>query len=315
MKLSPILPILMAMALPAISGAASTDGYTTIGQPGNAPDKNGYGAVDHLYKISSAKVSNRQYASFLNTIDPTGQNALGVFNAKMQSVGGINLRPDAAEGQHYAPRKGAERSPAQHVGWLGAARYVNWLSNGAKRDSSTETGTYNLVDSKGAVVDKAPDARFWIPTENEWYKAAYYRSGKNGGYRKASAWNGEITAGKVNEIVAASPGLSPVAEKTDGTGSLRFDPAVVGESLEAVGEGDDGFRVASGNDCKAPEAEGTCTEPVAEACPTDCKTVQPLEGVAEGPAAAPGYVPVFYPSPPFLNNGLNGVLNEFPPAS
>ena len=61
--------------------------------------------------------------------------------------------------------------PVTYIGFLEAARFANWLHNG-QGNGSTETGAYDISDG----IKRQPDARYWIPTENEWYKAASLRS-------------------------------------------------------------------------------------------------------------------------------------------
>ena len=50
--------------------------------------------------------------------------------------------------------------------------------------STTETGSYTLngatTDDALSVVTRNATARYVIPTENEWYKAAYYDPTKGG---------------------------------------------------------------------------------------------------------------------------------------
>ena len=74
--------------------------------------------------------------------------------------------------------------PVNFVSWFDAARVSNWLMNGGTSSSSTETGAYTL---NGGTSGNAPavnvGAAFYIPTENQWYKAAYYKGGStNAGY-------------------------------------------------------------------------------------------------------------------------------------
>jgi formylglycine-generating enzyme required for sulfatase activity len=74
-----------------------------------------------------------------------------------------------------------------YVSWYDALRFCNWLHNGrptGEQDSATtEGGAYTLT---GATIVAAGDdpthgangrnagARFWLPGEDEWYKAAYH---------------------------------------------------------------------------------------------------------------------------------------------
>jgi hypothetical protein len=65
-------------------------------------------------------------------------------------------------------------------------RYANWMSNG-KESGSTESGAYTLNgQTSGLLPERNPNAGFYVPTENEWYKSAYYDPMLNsgsGGYR------------------------------------------------------------------------------------------------------------------------------------
>ncbi len=58
-----------------------------------------------------------------------------------------------------------------------SARFVNWLQNG-QGAGSTETGVY---DMSLTTPLRSGSASFWIPSENEWYKAAYYQPVAQGG--------------------------------------------------------------------------------------------------------------------------------------
>jgi hypothetical protein len=50
---------------------------------------------------------------------------------------------------------------------------VNWMHNGKQNDpATTEYGAYDNVESGNA---HEPDATYWIPTGDEWYKAAFYK--------------------------------------------------------------------------------------------------------------------------------------------
>jgi hypothetical protein len=78
-----------------------------------------------------------------------------------------------------------------YVSWGDSARFANWLHNGqptgAQGLSTTEDGSYflNGATTQGALltVTRKPDATWTIPTEDEWYKAAYYKGGStNAGY-------------------------------------------------------------------------------------------------------------------------------------
>jgi formylglycine-generating enzyme required for sulfatase activity len=68
------------------------------------------------------------------------------------------------------------------VGWADVLRFVNWLHNGqptgAQDASTTEDGAYALNEVSTylefAAISRNSNARWFLPNENEWYKAAYY---------------------------------------------------------------------------------------------------------------------------------------------
>ena len=60
----------LVAALLAASAHASGDDieWVTVGDPGNPPDKTGYGAVSYPFEISKFEVSVKQYVDFLNSV-------------------------------------------------------------------------------------------------------------------------------------------------------------------------------------------------------------------------------------------------------
>ncbi len=82
--------------------------------------------------------------------------------------------------------------PVNCIDWGDAARFCNWMTNGQPTNlgeaaNSTETGSYTLNGkTSGAdllTVTRNANAVWAIPTEDEWYKAAYYDPDKPGGAR------------------------------------------------------------------------------------------------------------------------------------
>ena len=164
------------------SDAAVLMNWVTIGNARNAANQdfgNGtYGSVGYTYQISMHEVTNAQYVEFLNAVDTGGSNPNGVYNTNMDSDarGGITFNSGAANGSKYEVKSNMADKPVNYVSHLDAQRFTNWIQNG-QGNASTETGAYivgNLATHSGA-------ASVWIPTENEWYKAAYYDPTLNGG--------------------------------------------------------------------------------------------------------------------------------------
>jgi len=164
-------------------GSFSGD-FVTVGDPGNIADTTGYGAVADTFQIMKYEVTNSQYAAFLNSVATTDTYSL--YNTEMGSRrwGGItrNGSPGAFT---YSVKTNMSDKPVNHVSWFDAARFVNWIHNGATSSASTESGAYTILggQTSGPAPAKNSGAKFSIPTENQWYKAAYYKGGStNAGY-------------------------------------------------------------------------------------------------------------------------------------
>jgi formylglycine-generating enzyme required for sulfatase activity len=175
MKLPLVSLTLSLLATPAF--AVVNIDWVDVGHAGNAADPSTgslYGAVAYAYKIGQYEVTNAQYTAFLNAVDPSGANANGIYNTSMGSNarGGISFNVAAANGSKYTIKSNMGDKPVNYVSWYDAARFTNWLHNG-QGAGSTETGAYTLTGNTG-IITKNVGATVWLPSEDEWYKAAYY---------------------------------------------------------------------------------------------------------------------------------------------
>ena len=135
--------------------------FVEIGSPGNADDTTGSpttaGKVDYTYQMGKFEVSEDMITKFNNSQ-------------------ALTITKDT-RGDH---------KPATSVSWNEAARFVNWLNT-----STGGTEAYNFT--AGGVTDdielwsstdawqlggenlfRHKDAQYWLPSMDEWYKAAYY---------------------------------------------------------------------------------------------------------------------------------------------
>ena len=167
-----------------VTGAhAVTFDWAHIGNAGNAADDTGFGAVAYNYTISKTEVTNAQYVEFLNAVDPTGANSLALYNSSMSgNFGGIE-NTGATDGARYIAQADREQNPVTYVSWYDSVRFINWLHNGqglsGTPSGDTEGGTYTLLGgtptpSNGLSITRNTDAAYWLPSEDEWYKAAYH---------------------------------------------------------------------------------------------------------------------------------------------
>ena len=172
----------------AHTGTVQID-LVTVGDAGNLPDPlTGYGAVAYPYQMARYDVTIQQYATFLNAVANSG-DPYGLFSPAMSTdvhTSGI-LRTSTTAGYSYAVKDANGLMPVFDVTWGDAARFVNWLQQGQpagpEGDATTETGTYQLSGATSDAALMAPTivrsttASWILPTVDEWYKSAFYKSG------------------------------------------------------------------------------------------------------------------------------------------
>jgi formylglycine-generating enzyme len=217
----------VAMVCGCLIGTARATPITyqqvTVGNPGNANDTGGshIGAVAYDYQIGKYEVTIGQYTTFLNAVDPDGTDPYFLYNSLMgvdRNMAGILYTDGAIAGAKYSViNNGGDSSnrPITYVSWYDAARFANWMTNG-QGSGSTETGAYTLNGVYiGDTVAVNPGAAFRLPTNNEWYKAAYYNPMLNGGsggyYAYATQSNtpgGNVVGSTANQANAYSTGYS-----------------------------------------------------------------------------------------------------------
>jgi formylglycine-generating enzyme required for sulfatase activity len=158
--------------------------WATVGNAGNAADPlnsatvPGIGSVAYTYRIAKHEVTNAQYAEFLNAA--AGSDPNGLYHTMMGVTverGGIT-RFGSSGSFTYVPMANMGNKPVNYVSFFDAMRFTNWLHNG-QGAGDTETGVYSITN--GVSETRDPSASFFIPTENEWYKAAYHKPASQGG--------------------------------------------------------------------------------------------------------------------------------------
>ena len=214
----------LACLLATPAGAAPiTYVMVTVGNPGNVGDTRvgvntfGYGSVAYDYQIGKYDVTIGQYTSFLNAVAAT--DTFSLYNSKMGTELNIaGISQTGGSGSYTYSVLGSANRPITYVSWWDSARFSNWMANGqptgAQSSTTTENGAYNVngAISGNAVAKNATNPNtsaaptFYVPTENEWYKAAYYsptlNSGAGGYYAYATQSNtapGNIVGSLANQ--------------------------------------------------------------------------------------------------------------------
>ena len=194
--------VCVAAFVAALGSAASAVNIETVqvGNPGNAGEWSGEsyggigpdricGAVDYEYNIGKYEVTAGQYTEFLNAV--AGVDTYGLYNKFMWLTGGgckiERYDGSGTPGDPYQYRVAPDWAdrPANYFSWYDTLRFANWLHNGqptgAQDSSTTEDGSYDM--SLGSSVVRKPEATWAVPTEDEWYKAAYHKNdGVTGNY-------------------------------------------------------------------------------------------------------------------------------------
>ena len=146
--------------------------FVEIGTPGNPTDPNRstpLGSVAYSYRMGTHEVSRGMIASY---------NALS---------GGPQLTIEDAPYTWISPE-----SPATKITWNGCARFVNWLNTSSGFEPAYKFTSDGAVDDvelwtvgesgyDPANPTRNRNARYFLPTEDEWHKAAFYDPGANGG--------------------------------------------------------------------------------------------------------------------------------------
>jgi sulfatase modifying factor 1 len=202
------LAFAVAAMLVAVGNAgAVTIDWVTVGSPGNANDNTGLGAVNYSYDIGKYEVTAAQYTEFLNAV--AAEDTYGVYKTDQANVG--ITRSGTPGAYSYTVDPNWANRPALYLSWGSAARFANWIANGQlvgpQDASTTEDGSYTLAGATttaelNAVV-RNPNATIALPSENEWYKAAYYDPAI-GGY-----WNYPTRSDTLPSNVLSDPAPDP----------------------------------------------------------------------------------------------------------
>jgi formylglycine-generating enzyme required for sulfatase activity len=191
--------------------------WVTVRDPGNRPDTDvmssdrttGYGAVPYRYRISKYDVTNAQYAAFLNAVASKSDPYLLFYpcmdRTQCYHMGSGIERTGDAGNYHYAAQAGRARRPVNYVNLFMSMRFANWMNNG-QGDASTETGAYTLrggtvVPTNAFALHRNAGAQIYLPSEDEWYKAAYYDPTLHRYY--------DYPAGTDEPMACAVPGNTP----------------------------------------------------------------------------------------------------------
>jgi len=149
----------------------------TSGIPGRG--KFIFAGVNNDYRMGTYEITNDQWHKFVASL-------------------GIPVTGDPLSAYDYRPDWTGANVPVNKVSWHQAAQFVNWLNtstghHAAYNFTGTQgTGDYTLATwnaeeaDNGTNLYRHKDAFYYLPTENEWVKAAYWNGTTLQTYANAS---------------------------------------------------------------------------------------------------------------------------------
>ncbi len=132
--------------------------------------KNGYGIVDYDYRMGVYEITNAQWDKFVAAVGTVTGSPAVAYDQDSTSVGAD--------------------MPANRISWYEAAQFVNYLNtisgyqaayNFTGEQGTTEYtfATWSVEEAWGGTnLYRHKDAQYFLPSEDEWVKAAFW-NGEN----------------------------------------------------------------------------------------------------------------------------------------
>jgi len=186
---------LALLCLGSLAQAAITIDTVGVGNAGNVADTRyespGYGSVGYAYNVGKYEVTAGQYNAFLNSVAKTDTYSL--YNTGMSNTSygsGITRSGTSGSYTYTVVASSFVNRPVNYVSYWDSCRFANWLGNGQptglQNASTTERGAYTLDGyngTDGRTIQRNAGWKWAVTSEDEWYKAAYYKGGgTNAGY-------------------------------------------------------------------------------------------------------------------------------------
>jgi hypothetical protein len=179
--------------------------FVNIGNTGNAADTTSYGAVPYEYRASINEISED-----------------AIIRATDSGMANVTSGPWTGN------------QPAATISWYEAAAFVNWLNTSTGKTAAYDLAwngsawSMNLWSSAdawqlgGENLYRNKNAFYFMPSENEWYKAAYYNPAGSNYFLYPTASNDAPTAvaSGTNAGSAVYNGVASIPAIVDSAGGL-----------------------------------------------------------------------------------------------
>jgi len=139
-----------------------------VGISGATNPGTGYGIVNNDYRIGKYEVTNDQWTKFTNSL-------------------GVPLTGSPSGAYNENPYWTGTNVPTNKLSWYEGAQFINWLNTSTGHQAAYKfTGTQGIGDYTLGVWElgddgynasnpyRNSDAYYFLPTEDEWVKAAYW---------------------------------------------------------------------------------------------------------------------------------------------
>lgn len=262
------LAVLAGISLVTPAFAIVTIDSVLVGNINNANDAatgSVYGAVAYAYQIAKNETTISQYAEFLNAAAKTDSYGLYTTNMTTSTINGIS-QSGVSGSFTYSVAAGSANKPITFVSWFDAARFCNWLQAGQQTGAgaalTAESGAYTLNGAVSGIINKNVGATVWIPSESEWYKAAYYDPNRGGagvgGYWAQATQSNTVAGNTIGVADSANYYDGDYATYTGGAASWGItDVGAYGmNSQSAYGTNDQAGNVFEWNDAVIGSSRG-----------------------------------------------------------
>jgi formylglycine-generating enzyme required for sulfatase activity len=144
-----------------------------------------WGAVQNSYRISRTEVTLADYVGFFNVLstNPSFLPDSPALRSELAFGEAIGFRRDVdytGPGTRWLLQSELSgRRAVDWSSWYFAAMFCNYLHNDRSTNpNAVLSGVYDLRNwnqNAPQQRERSPNARFWLPSAHEWYRAVYFR--------------------------------------------------------------------------------------------------------------------------------------------